>query len=258
MKIQLASFPVYSRLTREKVYERIELIARVLNNSSVDFVMFSDSVLKKSEDLIVIRSLVNNKSISALIELKEKKGLNGNCMYLFQNGEWIYISEQLFAEAEDANEANIECLVYDIDGKHFNMRRQFSVGGKKFLVLNCGENNILKGSTGVAEFRLKSRSDLEERFEKCLNEVDIVLNPLHTRWGRFGNFLTRIRKFSENDRYCFSSCQMEGNQLENALKQPDNNTTHVAMYNSELIAPTKTEVMEAGEEKVLVQTFEIK
>ena len=73
MKIQLVSFPVYSRLTSEKAYERIELIAKILNNSSVDFVMFSDSVLKNSEDLIVIRSLVNNKSISALIELKEKK-----------------------------------------------------------------------------------------------------------------------------------------------------------------------------------------
>lgn len=258
MKIQLVSFPVYSRLTRVMKYERIELIAKILNNSSIDFVMFSEHVLKDSSDLIVIRSLVKNKSISAFIELNEFSGLNGNCMYLFQDGQWIYISNQVFAESKKANKASIKYLVDELDGKHFNMRRQFSVSGKKFMVFNCGENNILKGSTGVAEFRLKGEYTLEEKFERRINEVDIVLNPVHTKWGWFAKFLARIRKFSENKRYCFSSCQLEDGQLEKAVENPRNNTAHVAMYNSDFIAPIETEVMEAGDEKVLVQTYEIK
>ena len=257
MKIQLVSFPVYSRLTRDKVYERIELIAKILNESSADFVMFSEHVLKDLTDLRVIRNLINRRSVSAFIELNESKELNGNRMYLLQDGEWKYIDSQIFAESRDANETNIEYLVHEIDGKFFTMRRQFKVAGKKFMVIHCGENNILKGSSGIAEFRLKKRPDLEERFEKRLNDVDIVLNPVHTKWGYFSKFLTRIRKFSENGRYCFSSSQTEGSQLENAIKSPGHNTTHIAMHNSEIIDPISTEVVNAGKEQVLIQTYEI-
>ena len=256
MKVQLVSFPVYSRLTGEKRFERRDLIIRILNESSADFVMFSQHVLKEQRDLTMIRALVKNRDISAFLELNEKKGLNGNCMYLFQNGEWVYMDCQLFAESKDATLSEIIYLIEDLRGYHFNMRRQFSVAGKKFMVINCGENNILKGSTGIAEFRLKDPV-LKEVFEKELDKVDVILNPVHTTWGRFGNFLTRIRKFSEKGRYCFSNTQMVGNQLENAVKNPDHNTTCVAMHDSELIAPISTEVLDAGDEKVLVQTFEV-
>jgi hypothetical protein len=256
MKIQLVSFPVYSRLTNEKRHQRIDAISKVLNESSADFVMFSQRVLKDTDDLRVIRALVKNKSITAFVELKEEKGLKGNCMYIFQNGQWMYMGCQLLSESSDATRDAIEYLLDDFRGNHFNMRRQFVVGGKRFLVINCGENNILKGATGIAEFRLKDICH-KDRFEEVLDSVDIILNPVHTKWGYFEKFLARIRKFSEHDRYCFSNTQIEGNQLENAVKNPDHNTTHVAMHNSEPLAPISTEVVDAGEEKVLVQTFEV-
>lgn len=256
MKIQLVSFPAYSRLSNEKRHQRIDAIVKILNESPADFVMFSQWVLKDTDDLKVIRSLVKNKSISAFIELKEEKDLKGNCMYIFQDGQWMYMGCQLFAESSEAKRDAIKYLLDEIRGNHFNMRRQFVVSGKRFLVINCGENNILKGSSGIAEFRLNDFC-YESLFEEALDSVDIVLNPVHDRWSRFGHFLTRIRKFSEHKRYCFSNTQMEGNQLENALKSPDHNTTHVAMHNSELIAPISTEVVDAGEEKVLVQTFDV-
>ena len=256
MKIQLASFPAYSRLTNENRHQRIDAIVKILNESPADFVMFSQRVLKDPEDLKVIRALVKNKSITAFIELKEDKGLKGNCMYIFQNGQWMYMDCQIFSEPENVTKDAIEYLINDIRGNHFNMRRQFVVEGKKFLVINCGENNILKGSSGIAEFR-RNEFWLKEWFEDALDSVDVVLNPVHDRWSRFGHFLTRIRKFSEHERYCFSNTQMEGNQLENALKSPDHNTTHIAMHNSEPLAPISTEVVDAGEEKVLVQTYEV-
>lgn len=257
MKVQLVSFPAYSRLTSGKRHQRIDAISKVLNESSADFVMFSQRVLKDPEDLKVIRALVKNKSITAFVELKEYEGLSGNCMYLYQNGHWMYIDSQIFAESSEAKKDVIEYLIDDFRGNHFNMRRQFTVGGKKFLVINCGENNILKGATGIAEFR-RNEVWLKEWFEDTLDSVDVVLNPVHTKWGYFEKFLARIRKFSEHERYCFSNTQMEGSQFENAVKNPDHNTTHVAMHNSEPLAPISTEVLDAGDEKVLVQTFEVK
>lgn len=254
MKVQLVSFPVYSRLTANRHYERVNAISKILNESTADFVMFSEHIFKDRSGLKDIEKQVHNKAITALLELNEGKGLNGNCMYLFQNGKWRYIDGQVFSESKEAVGSNIEELIKCLCGDYDFDDRRFTVAGKKFLIIHCGENNILKGSTGIAEFRMNDRPDLEERFEKLLNSVDVVLNPVHTKWGRFGNFLTRIRKFSENGRYCFSNCQMEGNQLEAARKNPAHNTTHVAMHNSELIAPIYTN----EDEEYLVQTFEIK
>lgn len=256
MKIQLASFPAYSRLTKEKRHQRIDAIVKILNESPADFVMFSQWVLRDTEDLRIIRALVNNKSVSAFIELKEANGLNGNCMYIFQDGQWMYMDCQIFSESSDAKKYAIKYLLDDVRGNHFNMRRQFVAGGKRFLVINCGENNFLKGSSGIADFRFKDCC-IDSLFEEVLDSIDVVLNPVHDRWSRFGHFLTRIRKFSEHNRYCFSNTQMEGSQFENALKSPDHNTTHVAMHNSEPLAPINTEVVDAGAEKVLLQTYEV-
>lgn len=252
MHILLVSFPKYARLTLERERKRVNAIIKILNETSADFVMFSDSVLRNTDYLDTIRALVKNKSVTALMEFKEKAGLIGNRMYLLQNGEITDLGYQLFSIPEDAALCG-EALVESCENKYDSFHRQFTVGNKRFLVIQCGENNILKGSKGVAEFRLKDCPELEQRFETVLNDVDVVLNPVHTRWGRFGNFLTRIRKFSENNRYCFSCAQMEGNQLDTARMTPNHNTTHVAMLNSELIAPFYTN----SDEEYLVQTFEL-
>lgn len=252
MLIQLVSFPKYSRLTFEQSRKRVNTIIDVLNKTSADFVMFSDSVLRNTDCIEMIRPFVRNKSVTALLEFKNGRGLSGNQMYLFQNGEFTYLGCQLFSIPEDAALYGEE-LIESCENNFNSFRRQFTVRNKRFLVIQCGENNILKGSKGIAEFRLKDCPELEHRFEAVLHAVDVVLNPIHTRWGRFGNFLTRIRKFSENNRYCFSCAQMEGKQLDTARKNPNHNTTHVAMLNSELIAPIYTN----SDEEYLVQTFEI-
>ena len=169
--------------------------------------------------------------------------------YLLQNGFIRELRHQLISTADEVNEEIVDTLL-----REFNRRRQFDVNGKRFLIVQCGENNILKGTTGCAEFRLKdTQPEQYNRLEKLLNDVDIVLNPVHTRWGRFANFLTRIRKFSDNNRYCFSCTQMEGNQLQSARENPTHNTTHVAMYNQELITPIYTN----EDENYLIQSYEI-
>lgn len=252
MIIQLVSFPVYARLTLDKCDERVKIIVKILNETSADFVMFSDSILRDPSYLKIIKRLVHNKSVTALLEFKVKPGVKGNQMYLFQNGDFTYSGHQLFSSPEEAS-SWCDAVIDISTNKYEDFRRQFVVGKKRFLIVQCGENNILKGSTGTAEFRIKNRPDVEKQYEDILNNVDIVLNPVHTRWGRFGNFLTRIRKFSENGRYCFSCAQMEGSQLESARKNPSHNTTHVAMFNKELVTPVFTN----KDEDYLLQTFEI-
>lgn len=255
MKVQLVSFPKYARMTLKRYSERLAATCKILNETDADFVMFSEHLFRDPEILKAIRKLVKNKSVTALIELNERNGYEGNRTYLLQDGEWSDMGGQVFSIPEEVA-GGIECLIDAMCGE-YECKRQFIVSGKKFLFIQCGENHILKGSSGIAKFRLQNRPDLESRFEELLNSVDIVLNPVHDRWGRFGHFLARLRKFSENGRYCFSNCQMVGNQLEAARKSPAHNTTHVAMHNSEQIAPISTEIVDAGNEKVLVQTFEV-
>lgn len=250
MIIQLVSFPKYQRLTAAECTNRMDIISMILTSSNADFIMFSEHVLKSEDDLYALLKFRKyNKNITALFELKESNGLSGNRLYLLQNGFIRELSHQLISTANEVNEDTVDALL-----KEFKRRRQFDVNGKRFLIVQCGENNILKGTAGCAEFRLKdTQPEQHSQFEKLLNNVDIVLNPVHTRWGRFSNFLTRIRKFSDNNRYCFSCTQMEGNQLQSARENPTHNTTHVAMYNQELITPVYTN----ENENYLIQSYEI-
>lgn len=248
MEIQLVSFQS-TRLTKKEREYRVDVISNILKKTKANFVMFSEHVLKSKDDLYTINENVGQKHITALFELSESIGLKGNRLYLIQNAIITDLqTHQIFFDSAGATAHNVEILIDEME-RH----RQFVVDGIKFLIIQCGENNILKGSTGSAEFRLQKRPDLKCRFFKLLNNVDVVLNPVHSRWGRFGNFLSRIRKFSENKRYCFSCTQLSNNQLSNARKDPGHNTTHVVMHSKKRIIPVYTNEVE----NYLLQTFEI-
>lgn len=249
MEIQLVSFHC-CRLTRKERKYRIDTISSILKETKADFVMFSEHVLKSKEDLHTINNNIGQKHVTALFELNESYGLKGNRLYLLHNGKISDLqTHQIYFDSAGATEHNIEILIDEME-----QHRQFEVEGIKFLIIQCGENNILKGNTGCAEFRWPNRIDLKRRFTKLLNKTDIVLNPVHSRWGRFGNFLCRIRKFSENKRYCFSCTQMINNQLFSARKDPGHNSTHVVMHSKKRIAPIYTNEIE----NYLLQTYEIK
>lgn len=259
MKIQLVSFEKHARYTSKLQITRPNAIAEFLSHSTADFVMFSEHALRTQDALTVVQLFNSNKKIIALLELREGKTLNGNRMYLLHEGEWSYIGNQVFSTSDEVEPSLVDALLETLEGKYkrFGDKRQFEVGGKNFLVLQCGENNILKGLSGIAEFRLRNHPDLENRFNDILESVDVVLNPVHERWGRFGSFLARMRKFSENGRYCFSCTQMQENMLESAINNPTHNTTQIVMHNGELVPPVSSEVIDTGSEQFLVQTYEI-
>lgn len=255
MTIQLVSFPAYNRLTTQKRLDRYSAVLDILVNTTADFVLFSEWVLKNPEDLtsmeVAVRKL-RKKPVTALIELNEKKGLKGNQLYLFQNGVWQNIGCQTFATSSEANEANVEKLLNEIE-----MHRMFDVDGWRFLCLQCGENNLMRGikGEGRAVFRLQKRPDLKKRFEDILSSVNVVLNPTHTPWiGRFKEpFVSRLKTFSEKKRYCFTCTQMTGSQLENARNNPADNSTMKGMHSRRLMKPVFTN----SDADYLVQSYEI-
>ena len=235
MIVKLVSYPSWNRLSSKQRKLRISTVVEILNEKDADFVMFSEWVFNNIEDLNSVCQLVHNEKVTALFELKLSRGLVGNQLFLLQNGKVIDLkTHQIFSEHKDATEENVERLLDELE-----WHRQFMVGENRFLVIQCGENNILKTQRGVnnrAEFRLQN-SNLKKRFDKVIDSVDVILNPVHTKWGRFYDFTCRLYKFSEKNRCCFYCSQLEGNQLVNAIKSPEKNTTQRAMKSRRLLPP---------------------
>ena len=233
---------------------RINSTADILNEKDSDFVMFSEWIFRSRDDLNTVCQLVHNKNVTALFELKLASGLDGNNLFLLQNGKIVDLkTHQVFIKHKDANEENVEVLLNELE-----QHRQFMVNGKRFLVIQCGENNILKtqrNTKNKAEFRLQNRLDLKKRFNAVINGVDVILNPLHTTWGRFYDFTCRLHKFSEKNRYCFYCTQLTGNQLKNAILHPEKNTAQRAMKSRRILTPVYSS--ESKNHEYLLQAYEI-
>lgn len=253
MIIKLVSFPVWNHLSPSQRQHRIEVVAEILNQKDADFVMFSEWLFNNQDDLVQACQSVHNKKVTALFELLlPGKDLEGNHLFLLKNGKLIDLeSHQIFSTYHDANEELIERLIEELE-----LHRQFNVQDKRFLIVQCGENFILKTQRNAknrAEFRL-ANNVLKKRFDKVLSSVDVVLNPVHTRWSRFYDLSCRFYKFSENRRYCFYCAQLKDHQLANALKNPTNNTAQRAMRSRRLLAPYYTE---KDHQDYLLQAYEI-
>lgn len=253
MIIKMVSYPSWNRLSSKQRKLRISTVVEILNEKDADFVMFSEWVFNNKEDLNSVCQLVHNEKVTALFELKLSRGLVGNQLFLLQNGKIIDLkTHQIFSKHKDATEKNIERLIDELE-----RQRQFKVGEKRFLVIQCGENNILKTQRGVknrAEFRLQNRI-LKKRFDKIIDSVDVILNPVHTKWGRFYDFTCRLYKFSEKNKCCFYCSQLEGNQLVNAIKSPEKNTAQRAMKSRRLLFPLFCS--DTSNQDYLLQAYEI-
>lgn len=253
MIIKLVSFPYADRLSAKSRKLRINIVSDILNEKNADFVMFSEWIFDNMDDLKKVYQLTHNKRVTALFELNLASGLDGNNLFLLQNGKIKDLkTHQIFSTPKEATEENIENLIRELE-----THRQFVVNDKHFLILQCGENNILKTTRdkeNCSEFRLSNRSDLKNRFDKVINSVDVILNPLHTKWGRFYDFSCRLYKFSERKRYGFYCCQLTDNQLINAVKNPQKNTAQRAMKSRKILAPLLTE---SPNNSYLLQAYEI-
>lgn len=202
--IQLVSYR--SGLSRRK---RIEYTINILNCATEPFVMFSGHTLFEHEDIFSVESQLTNKHVTALLEVRHMESSNFldniNCLFLVRNGELHNMfSQQLFATSDEIkNNADLaERLLLELE-----QRRKIEIDGKRCLILQCGEMNILsniQSEDNRVVFRLSENSVLYERFQNLLNETDIILNPIHTPMGNQGKMQKRREYLSADNRYYFS------------------------------------------------------
>lgn len=243
--IQLVSYK--SSLSRSK---RIECTINILNRATEPFVMFSGHTLFESEDIFTVESKLTNKHVTALLEVRHIKSSsflnNANCLFLVRNGKvHNMFSQQLFATSDEIknNTDLAERLLLELE-----QRRKFDIEGKKCLILQCGEINILsniQSEHNRVVFRFPDNVDLFKRFQRLLNESDVILNPMHTPMGNQGKMQRRREYLSSGNRYYFSCSNTRPPQRQEHIKEGSLQNKLQYAYNDSLrLHPLNTEITE--------------
>jgi hypothetical protein len=209
MDIQLVSF---KSSLREN--SRLRYTADIINSSTSDLILFPGQALPYDIDILFLKDWVENKKTTAVIEVKNdnSSSLNPlyNSLYILQRGvlRSMYTC-QLFTDTIDihAHPDVAEHFILDLE-----TRRKFTVANRKAVVIQCGENGIIRNiqSEGNrAEFRFQNDPKLRKRFDNVLNNTDIILNPIHSPMGNQGKMAKRREYFSANNRSYFSTANFD-------------------------------------------------
>lgn len=190
--------------------ERLSITADILDNSKSDLIFFPGDTLDTIDDALNLVNNIRNKKSTILFEVSQLPlgDLNEtiHCPFLIQKGKLINLHTFQFFTTSDIIENNdflAEAFINELE-----TRRQFEVGDYKCLVLLCGENNILQNvqsDNNSIIFRIDD-NQLEKRFKKVINGVDIILNPIHKPQYGNQNKLHRRREYlSKNKRVYLST-----------------------------------------------------
>lgn len=207
MKLQLISF-------RAEVSgkERLESMLEIINHSNADLIVFCGHALRHYSYLVPLERGVKNKNVFVLFEVKRSyKEDYPNYLYTIQNGRVSSLNtKQMFSTSSEIENNESLCELY-ID--ELETKRRFVVKDKRCLVIQCGENNIIKNrqsENNKPYFRFENRKDLKDRFFSLLKNTDIVLNPIHYPMGNQAKLKQRRLLFSRGKRCYFSVCNSIG------------------------------------------------
>jgi hypothetical protein len=240
--------------TSLRANRRLNLTAEIINSSTADLILFAGHTIASDRDVLILAERIENKDTTAVIEVKEDKSCPINkttiyhSLYLLQRGDIKCMNTyQIFAESRHINGKPYvaEHLLQDLE-----TRREFTVANHKAIVIQCGENGILKNiqSEGNrAVFRFQDDDGLNNRFEKVMSNTDIILNPIHSPMGNQGKMLKRREYFSAKNRAYFSTANFD-NGIENKSLQ-------YAFFNGVEIEPTDVEIERVG--TYIIRTFSI-
>ena len=142
--------------------------------------------LQENADLILfeLSNSIENTKTSAIIEVKTNSTSVVNpihrSLFLLQNGVVKdMFTGQLFEDSHNIN-------TYPELGEHLiielETRRKFNVANRDVIVIQCGENGILRNiqSEGnKAIFRFHDNPELNARFTNVIDNAHIILNPIH-------------------------------------------------------------------------------
>ena len=204
MEIELVSFRYNMRAQK-----RLRLVVKLVNHSQSDLIVFCGYSIISEDSIPDLQKMLENKTSTVLFEVsntvdgKDTKGL-----FIIKKGKILNLhTSQLFVDSKDIdkNEALGERYINELE-----TRRCFQVDDKSCMVIQCGENNIIRNIQNEKNrpvFRFQKRPDLEDRFKKLLRETDIILNPIHTPMGNQGKMQKRREYLSADGRYYFSVSQ---------------------------------------------------
>ncbi len=202
MRIQLTSFH-HGLLNKV----RLDLTAQIINNSTADILFFSGHTIGFVNEIEELRSILENNKTEVVLELEDiNSDKINNCLYHIKKGKINNLyTNQIFTQSGEI-ENNYELgdrLLNELETK-----RKFKVKGLSFLIIQCGEINILKNvqsDDNRVEFRLLHDNKLSDRFDQILKKTDVILNPIHTPMGNQGKIQKRREFLSKNSKYYFST-----------------------------------------------------
>lgn len=202
MRIQLTSF---QNGLSDKT--RLDITSRIINNSTADSILFSGHTIGFVNEIEKLKVALKNNKIQVIFELENinSEKIN-NCLYHIKNGKINNLyTNQIFTQSGEI-ENN-----YELGDRFINeleTKRKFEINGLNFLIIQCGEINILKNiqnDSNRVEFRLLNDKNLSNRFEHILKTTDVILNPIHTPMGNQGKIQKRREFLSANSKYYFST-----------------------------------------------------
>lgn len=207
MKLQLVSFR-----SEASGKVRLALMIDIINQSSADFIVFCGYTILRYTYLDQLEREIKNKRVVVLFEVKRSIPQDyPNYLYIIRKGKIDSLdTKQMFATSSEieGNDSLCEQYIEELETK-----RRFTVKGKQCLVIQCGENNILKNcqsDNNRAFFRFEKRKDLKDRFFKILKDTDIVLNPIHSPMGNQSKMAQRRILLSSGKRFYFSVSNADG------------------------------------------------
>ena len=231
--------------------KRLELTIDLINSSTVDLILFSGHTIGFVNDIEELKNRITNTKTEVIFELKDinSKKIN-NCLYRIKRAQIQNMyTHQLFTESYEieGNYQLAEILINELETK-----RSIKIKNKKFVILQCGELNILKNlqkQNNKVEFRLSDDKQLKERFHSILENADIILNPIHTPMGNQGKMLKRREFLTKNKKYYFSTSNTSTNSSNLNLS-----SIQYAFCNQKKLNPIHTELIE---DNFIRRTFDI-
>jgi len=214
--------------------KRVSATAEIINNCKADMLLFSGHTLDSGKDIVRLKERISNKLPEVIFEVKDvNSGMVRNCLYRIAHGKIFNMNtNQLFSESKEI-EDNYELA--DRFLHELYERRILTVDNIKYLILQCGEINILRNyqnQNNQVDFRLPQHQDLSKKFNALLNNIKVIINPIHSPMGNQGKMHKRREFLSSRKRYYFSTSNTdEKNDNLNNL------SLHYAYFNEKPINP---------------------
>lgn len=232
MKIQVVSYDY--DLSKN---ERIRLTAKILNETSADFILFSGRTILNANDIFKLQDLITNNKVCGILEVKKlsKNAWVSNCPFLISRGVITNMNtNQLFSTSDEIKD---NYLLAERFVNEVKQKRIFKVTGKTIMLILCGENGIIGNmqSDGNRSYIRIDDPQLKSDFSNLLAKTDIFINPKHTPLtGCWDKMYKRCEFLTQNKKYYFTTNN-------NSEEWPSMNAESLqfAYYNKKRLEPSE-------------------